>query len=92
MRIKAKKGNRLAYWQQGQLIRWKYIDEGGLFDAHAKQYVGPFAEVDEQDYYMRALKDGSAILFEDEPITKEMPIIEPKPKFEKYNKKDHRGE
>jgi len=48
------------------LVRWKYIDENGLFDARGKQYIEKFAEVDELDYYIRALKNQSAIPFVEE--------------------------
>jgi hypothetical protein len=61
MRIKAAPDCRLAYWQQGRLIRWKYIDEKGLFDVKAKRYISEFAEVDEYDYYIKAIGNGSAI-------------------------------
>jgi hypothetical protein len=95
MKICAAKDCRLAYFQQGQLIRWKYIDEGGLFDAKAKRHIEKFAEVDELDYYMRALNNKSAILFaeekEDQEITQEIPTQQMngslrKPKYEKFVK------
>jgi hypothetical protein len=62
MKIKAAPNCRLAYWQQGMLIRWKYIDEKGLFDVKAKRYISEFTEVDEYDYYLKAVGNGSAIL------------------------------
>ena len=77
MKIVANKGNRISIFRQGQLIRWQYLDENGLFDAKAKRYIGKFFDADELDYYMKALKNSSASIFKE-------PKLESK--FEEENK------
>lgn len=68
MKIVAQKGRRLALFIQGKIIRTRYIDENGVFDGIQKKYIAKYAEVDEVQYYRKALACGDAKLYRDPTI------------------------
>lgn len=61
MKIVAAPGARLAVFDGGRILRHRYITDLGVFDAKIKAIIAPTAEVEENDYYRKALANGSAV-------------------------------
>lgn len=88
MKIVAKKGRRLALFIQGKIIRTRYIDENGVFDGIQKKYIAKYAEVDEVQYYRKALACGDAEFYSELPISVTNRVISV---FEEPKKENKRG-
>lgn len=88
MKIVAKKGRRLALFIQGKIIRTRYIDENGVFDGIQKKYIAKYAEVDEVQYYRKALACGDAEFYKELPISVTNRVISV---FEEPKKENKRG-